>query len=127
MRDGLAPVRVRVRCGMAQFSVPIEANSIQTIVQPISFNTNEMANIRRWMVVVLAIGATVASTGCISTEEPVLTFSGSVVGREADVIRRQLERFGRAHPSIKVALRATPDAADQRQCRHRPASDTRRT
>ena len=43
-----------------------------------------------------------------------LTFSGSVVGREADVIRRQLERFGRAHPSIKVALRATPDAADQR-------------
>ena len=114
MRDGLAPVRVRVRCGMAQFSVPIEANSIQTIVLPISFNTNEMANIRRWMVVVLAIGATVASTGCISTEEPVLTFSGSVVGREADVIRRQLESFEQTHPSVKVALRATPDAADQR-------------
>ena len=46
--------------------------------------------------------------------EPTLTFSGSAVGREADVIRRQLDRFARAHPSIKVALRATPDAADQR-------------
>jgi ABC-type glycerol-3-phosphate transport system substrate-binding protein len=36
------------------------------------------------------------------------------VGREAGVVRRQLERFGQANPSIKVALRATPDAADQR-------------
>lgn len=73
-----------------------------------------MANIRKWIAVVLAIGATVAPAGCVSTDEPVLTFSGSVVGREADVISRQLERFGRAHPSLKVALRATPDAADQR-------------
>ena len=62
----------------------------------------------------LAIGVTVAPAGCVGTDEPVLTFSGSVVGREAEVIRRQLERFGRAHPSIDVALRATPDAADQR-------------
>jgi multiple sugar transport system substrate-binding protein len=44
----------------------------------------------------------------------VLTFSGSVVGRESEVIRRQLDRFQRAHPSIRVAVRATPDAADQR-------------
>jgi multiple sugar transport system substrate-binding protein len=73
-----------------------------------------MANIRKWIAVVLAIGATVAPAGCVSTDEPVLTFSGSVVGREADVISRQLERFRRAHPSLKVALRATPDAADQR-------------
>jgi multiple sugar transport system substrate-binding protein len=63
------------------------------------------------MAVVLAIGAT---AGCGRTDRAALTFSGSVVGREADVIRRQLERFGRAHPSIEVALRATPDAADQR-------------
>jgi multiple sugar transport system substrate-binding protein len=63
---------------------------------------------------VVAIGLTIGLGGCARTVEPVLTFSGSVVGREADVIRRQLERFGRAHPSITVALRATPDAADQR-------------
>jgi multiple sugar transport system substrate-binding protein len=73
-----------------------------------------MVKIRRWMATMLAIGVTAAPAGCARTGEPVLTFSGSVVGREGDVIRRQLDRFGRAHPSIEVALRATPDAADQR-------------
>jgi multiple sugar transport system substrate-binding protein len=73
-----------------------------------------MAKRRTWTATVLAVSAMVAPAGCVRTEEPALTFSGSVVGREADVIRRQLERFGQAHPSIKVALRATPDAADQR-------------
>jgi multiple sugar transport system substrate-binding protein len=62
----------------------------------------------------LAIGAVLALAGCAGTDAPTLTFSGSAVGREADVIRRQLDGFARAHPSIKVALRATPDAADQR-------------
>ncbi len=71
-------------------------------------------DILRRTVAVLAIGATIWTAGCVRTDEAVLTFSGSAVGREADVIRRQLERFGREHPSIKVALRATPDAADQR-------------
>lgn len=52
--------------------------------------------------------------GCSRTDARVLTFSGSVVGREADVIRRQLQRFQQANPSITVALRATPDAAGQR-------------
>ncbi len=63
---------------------------------------------------IFAIGATLAAAGCVGPGAPVLTFSGSVVGREAEVIRRQLERFGQAHPSITVALRATPDASDQR-------------
>ena len=76
--------------------------------------TSRMMMRSGWMATVLAIGVTVAPAGCVRTGEPVLTFSGSVVGREAEVIRRQLERFGRAHPSIDVALRATPDAADQR-------------
>jgi len=43
-----------------------------------------------------------------------LTFSGSVVGREGEVMRRQLDRFRSANPSIRVELRATPDAADAR-------------
>jgi multiple sugar transport system substrate-binding protein len=47
--------------------------------------------------------------------EPVLTFSGSAVGREAEVLRQQLERFGQAHPALTVTVRATPDAADQRR------------
>ena len=73
-----------------------------------------MTNMRAWAVMVLTISAMVMPTGCSRIEAPVLTFSGSAVGREAEVIRRQLERFERRHPLIKVALRATPDAADQR-------------
>jgi hypothetical protein len=34
MSGGLEPLRVRRRSGMAQFSLPIDSNSIQAIVQP---------------------------------------------------------------------------------------------
>ena len=37
-----------------------------------------------------------------------------MLGREGQVLRLQLERFRRAHPDLRVALRDTPDAADQR-------------
>jgi ABC-type glycerol-3-phosphate transport system substrate-binding protein len=57
---------------------------------------------------------TLAASACGSRPAHVLTFSGSVVGREGDVIRRQLDRFREENPSIAVALRVTPDAADQR-------------
>lgn len=73
-----------------------------------------MANIPHRAVIALAIAVTIVTAGCGTGTTPVLTFSGSAVGREAEVITRQLERFGRTHPSITVALRATPDAADQR-------------
>jgi len=43
-----------------------------------------------------------------------LTFSGSAVGAEAEVVRRQLDRFAARHPGIRTELRVTPDAADQR-------------
>lgn len=70
-----------------------------------------MWNSRTWAVALLAVAATGA---CVGNDDPVLTFSGSVVGREAEVLNRQLERFQQANPSIQVAVRATPDAADQR-------------
>jgi multiple sugar transport system substrate-binding protein len=54
-------------------------------------------------------------TGCARNAEPVLTFSGSVVGREADVLRAQIDRFQQLHPAIRVDIRATPDAGDQRR------------
>jgi multiple sugar transport system substrate-binding protein len=72
-----------------------------------------MTNVCRPTALILAITTAGILTAC-SHAEPALTFSGSAVGREADVIRRQLERFGRAHPFPPLALRATPDAADQR-------------
>ena len=51
---------------------------------------------------------TIASaTACAGAPDRVLTFSGSVVGREADVIRRQLDRF-REEPVDQVAVRPRP-------------------
>ena len=70
--------------------------------------------VKRWMARALTAGLAAAAAGCGAADAPVLTFSGSVVGREAEVIRLQLERFARAHPSIDVELRPTPDAADHR-------------
>ena len=63
---------------------------------------------------VLSAAALLLTGACGGARDRVLTISGSMVGREGEVIRRQLERFRRAHPDIEVALRATPDAADQR-------------
>jgi multiple sugar transport system substrate-binding protein len=62
----------------------------------------------------LAIGALVSVASCARTEERVLTVSGSAVGREGELLRAQIERFRRSHQSLTVALRPTPDAADQR-------------
>ena len=73
-----------------------------------------MANARTWILRAAAAAAVLAAEGCVRAEPHVLTFSGSLVGREGDVIRRQLDRFREANPSLDVALRATPDAADQR-------------
>jgi multiple sugar transport system substrate-binding protein len=44
----------------------------------------------------------------------IVTFPGSSLGAEAEVLNRQLTRFNAAHPGIRVVRRDTPDAADQR-------------
>ena len=44
----------------------------------------------------------------------VLTFSGSVLGVEGAIVRRQIERFAMLHPELPVDVRATPDSADAR-------------
>ena len=61
-----------------------------------------------------AIAAVLLAGACaIAPSRDVLTFSGSGVGREADVLRGQLARFAQER-GIEVELRATPDSADQR-------------
>jgi multiple sugar transport system substrate-binding protein len=50
---------------------------------------------------------------CRAEPPDVLTFSGSAVGREADVLRTQLARFSAAR-GVHVEIRPTPDSADQR-------------
>jgi len=42
-----------------------------------------------------------------------LTFAGSAVGREGDILRRQLASFEARHPGTHVEIRSVPDAADQ--------------
>jgi multiple sugar transport system substrate-binding protein len=63
-----------------------------------------------YVAAVLLCGA----ASCAPAPDRVLTISGSFLGREGDVLRLQLERFRQAHPDLDVALRPTPDAADQR-------------
>lgn len=57
-----------------------------------------------------------ALTGCGNPDDGVtrVTISGSAVGAEADVLRRQLEAFQQERPDTRVEIRPTPDAADQR-------------
>ena len=68
----------------------------------------------RRLAAALVLAAAFGNGACARADERVLTFSGSLVGREGDVIRRQLDRFQQQNPSLRVQLRATPDAADQR-------------
>lgn len=61
--------------------------------------------------------ATVAVTACAGQSDRgpiIVTFPGSSLGSEAQVLNRQLGRFNAQHPSIRVVRRDTPDAADQR-------------
>jgi multiple sugar transport system substrate-binding protein len=59
-------------------------------------------------------GALLLIIGCGGGARPTLTFSGSVVGEEAAVLRQQLARFREAHADIDLEIRPTPDAADER-------------
>jgi multiple sugar transport system substrate-binding protein len=56
------------------------------------------------------------SLGCRSRTTPgiVITFPASRVGKEREILERQVPRFEAAHPGIQVVLQDTPDASDQR-------------
>jgi multiple sugar transport system substrate-binding protein len=45
---------------------------------------------------------------------PTLTFSGSALGAEGEVLARQVERFEAANPGLRVKLQSAPDDATQR-------------
>jgi multiple sugar transport system substrate-binding protein len=65
----------------------------------------------RALILLLVLGC----AGCDARDrQQHLTFSGSALGPEASIVRRQLARFAANHPGWDVALRVTPDAADQR-------------
>ncbi|MBI2895754.1 MAG: extracellular solute-binding protein [Deltaproteobacteria bacterium] len=62
----------------------------------------------------LVAGACAVACGRPQADEVVLTISASAVGAEARALERQLRRFVRRHPGVRVVPRRTPDAADQR-------------
>jgi multiple sugar transport system substrate-binding protein len=62
----------------------------------------------------LGIAAAILAACAQPDTRPLVTFSGSSLGPEADVVRDQLARFASQHPDVRVELRVTPDAADQR-------------
>ena len=62
----------------------------------------------------LGAGVLAACAGQTDRGPIIITFPGSSLGAEAEVLARQLARFNAAHPGIRVVRRDTPDAADQR-------------
>ena len=63
---------------------------------------------------VLSIGIALLAVVACHADRPRLTFSGSAVGAEGALIRRQLAQFAALNVGTQVDLRITPDAADQR-------------
>ena len=68
----------------------------------------------RSLVLAVALAAVACASPPSSGGPAVVTFPGSVLGAEGEVLRRQLRRFMAEHPDIRVVQRPTPDAADQR-------------
>jgi ABC-type glycerol-3-phosphate transport system substrate-binding protein len=65
----------------------------------------------------LLVSAVAAPAGCregYASPGPVLTFSGSALGAEGQVLTKQLQRFMKLHPEITVQVQPTPDDATQR-------------
>jgi multiple sugar transport system substrate-binding protein len=63
-----------------------------------------------WLALLCLLGCGSEAVGGPTT----VTVSGSVLGAEGRILRRQLERFDRETPDVRVEMRPTPDAADLR-------------
>jgi multiple sugar transport system substrate-binding protein len=63
----------------------------------------------------LVVGVILIQLACGPGQGPAgsITFAGSAVGREGEILRRQLASFEVRHPGVHVELRSVPDAADQ--------------
>jgi multiple sugar transport system substrate-binding protein len=68
----------------------------------------------RTSVHVAAVAAAMLACGEPRERGSVVTFPGSAVGAEAQVLRVQLARFMRRHPGIRVVQQQAPDAANLR-------------
>jgi ABC-type glycerol-3-phosphate transport system substrate-binding protein len=68
----------------------------------------------------LRVRAVLAAAVCLllacgrGDDAAVLTISGSAVGKEGEILTRQIGRFMAAHPGVTVRIHETPDDATQR-------------
>jgi multiple sugar transport system substrate-binding protein len=85
--------------------------SVEAVDQYACQGRYSMGRLMRAAIMVLAA---ILLTACAGDTPRALTFAGSAVGREAEVLRAQLARFQERHPDTPVDVRATPDAADTR-------------
>jgi multiple sugar transport system substrate-binding protein len=63
---------------------------------------------------VAALALTLAACGGERDSRPTITYSGSSVGTQGDVVRTQIARFVELHPDIAVRMEPSPDDATQR-------------
>ena len=119
MVDGLMP------CGCALASLSsvyrLRRSSIHTIVQPISFNTNNMTNLRRSITVVFAIGATAAPTLCAVKASTRRTSDPDVLQLDVTVdagwLPESISNLDRFHPPVEHFFAARRRSANQREQR----------
>src|SRR5437762_4323068 len=69
---------------------------------------------RRVVSIVLCVLALACRSGRGDDRRSIVTFAGSALGAEGQVLARQVERFERANPGIHVLVQHTPDDATQR-------------
>lgn len=62
----------------------------------------------------LALVLLLLLAACGGRGEPELVISGSAVGAEGALLRRQVARFAAAHPQLRVRIQTAPDDATQR-------------
>lgn len=81
-------------------------------------NQIPMRSILRSPLYLLSLAPLLCLSGGVGCGQPpsqtTITISGSAVGAEAEILDRQIQRFMRLHPDIRVEQLPTPDAADQR-------------
>src|SRR6478609_3456104 len=70
---------------------------------------------RRLLVTLIAIASTTSCrSGQADDHRTVVTFSGSALGAEGELLTRHVARFEQANPGIHVRIQHTPDDATQR-------------
>lgn len=66
--------------------------------------------------IVGAVSLLIAVAACHARSDtrPVITYSGSAVGSQGEIVRKQIARFMTLHPGVVVKVQSSPDDATQR-------------